>query len=234
MQEDQKKGRALRAFFAGCKRKLCAMRRHWAFSAVALALSMVLLFLLSAWIVSAAVVDKTESRILSAEQAIAAEEPFDCIVILGCAVYDDGSLSAMLYDRVSVGSSLFQTGIADWVLMSGDHVEGGYSEIEPMKETAISMGVKSEFILTDPMGYSTYESMERLVSVYGMKRVLIVTQEFHLPRALYIAEQLGLDAYGVKADQRTYLSQAWSAFREVFARCKDVIFTEKRVGGANG
>ena len=153
---------------------------------------------------------------------------FDYILILGCGVYADGSLTPMLSDRVQVGVSLYKQGVCDKILMSGDHHTDDYNEVDPMKDTAVSMGVAEEAIVTDSYGLSTYDSIARLASEFGAKRVLIVTQEYHLPRALYLAERFGIDSYGVCADLRTYREQFKYDIREIFARCKDVVYAEVR------
>ena len=174
--------------------------------------------------VSAAVCDKTEDRIVTVEQLKALDVDFDCILVLGCRVHSDGSLSHMLEDRVATAVSLYQAGICGKLLMSGDSRSVNYDETGAMKIAAIEAGVPEEAILTDPAGLSTYDSIARLLQVYEGKKVVIVTQEYHLYRALYIAEKLGVEAYGVGADRRTYVGQFKYDVREVFARCKDVFY----------
>ena len=95
-----------------------------------------------------------------------------------------------------------------------------------MKAAAEAAGIPQEAILTDPLGLSTYDSIARLSALYEGKRVLIVTQSYHLYRALYVAERLGLEAYGVSADLRSYVGQIKYDVREVAARCKDVFYAE--------
>lgn len=178
--------------------------------------------------VSAAVRDKTAEQVRTADQVTAFGEKYDCILVLGCRVYADGTPSSMLYDRVSVASSLYLEGLADQVLMSGDSHIKYYDEVGCMKETAISLGVPEDAIATDAYGLSTYDSIARAVETYRGKRVLIVTQEYHLYRALYIAEKLGLDADGACADLRPYTEQFSRNVREVLARCKDVYYGLKQ------
>ena len=150
---------------------------------------------------------------------------FDYIVVLGCRVYEDGRLSHMLEDRVKASVTLYKSGISDCILMSGDHEHDRYNEVDPMKHTAVAQGVPAEDVLVDPLGLSTYDSLARLAAQHRGARVVIVTQEYHLYRALYIAESLGLDAYGVSADLRPYAGQWKRDAREVFARCKDMVLT---------
>ncbi len=149
------------------------------------------------------------------------ERPFDCVLVLGAGLRPDGSPSDMLHDRVAVGVELYQALDGVPLLMSGDHT-GNYNEVAAMKSLAESLGVDSDRIILDPKGYSTYESIIRAKEIYGAKRILIVTQEYHLYRALYLAEALGVEAYGVSADLRPYGGQAKREVRELLARYKDL------------
>lgn len=191
----------------------------------ALILGICLFFGASVLAISAAVRHKTASRITTAEDLRAADEHFDLILVLGCAVRADGTPSHMLQDRVKTGVSLYEVGLADNILMSGDRSEG-YDEVSAMEREAISLGVPAEKILIDPKGYSTYESVVNLLEEHKGKRILIVTQKYHLHRALYIAEKLGIDAYGVSADLRTYTKQLKYDLREILARVKDVFWVQ--------
>ena len=175
--------------------------------------------------ISAAVKHKTAPRITTAEALVNAGEHFDLIIVLGCAVRPDGSLSHMLEDRVKTSVSLYEAGLADRILMSGDRSEG-YDEVSAMEREAERIGVPAEKILIDPTGYSTYESIVNLLKEHKGKRVLIVTQEYHLYRALYIAEKLDIDAFGVSADLRTYRKQLKYDLREILARVKDVLWVQ--------
>lgn len=175
--------------------------------------------------IGAAMCNKTAPRITTAEELTAAGEHFDVILVLGCAVRKDGTPSHMLEDRIKTGVSLYGAGLADTVLMSGDRHEG-YDEVGTMKAEAQKLGVPVEKIAIDPTGFSTYDSIANLLISYKGKRVLIVTQTYHLYRALYIAEKLGIEAYGVGADLRTYRKQLKYDLREVLARVKDVVWVE--------
>lgn len=161
-----------------------------------------------------------KERILTLEEASKFED-VDCIIILGCGIYDDGSLSPMLRDRLLRGLELYNEGAAPKILMSGDHGRKEYDEVNAMKQYAIDNGVLSENIFMDHAGFSTYESIYRAKEIFEADKVIIVTQEYHVYRALYIAEQFGIDAYGVSADLNAYAGQTMRDFREVLARCKD-------------
>ena len=160
--------------------------------------------------------------ILSHEEAAKLSD-VDCILVLGCGVRDDGSPSAMLHDRLKRGVALYHDGAAPKLLMSGDHGRVGYDEVDAMKSYAVGEGVPAENVFMDHAGFSTYESMYRAREVFQAKKVIIVTQQYHLFRAVYIARSLGIDAYGVSSDYRTYVGGTAREVREVLARCKDVL-----------
>ena len=148
-------------------------------------------------------------------------EDVDCILVLGCLVKDDGVPSDMLADRLKRGIELYEQGAAPKILMSGDHGRADYDEVNAMKRVAVDAGVPSSDVFMDHAGFSTYESVYRAKEVFGTDKIIIVTQEYHLYRALFIAESLGVEAYGVNADLRTYRGQTARDVREILARCKD-------------
>ena len=160
------------------------------------------------------------AQILTQEQA-ASLENVDCIVVLGCQVRADGTPSHMLEDRLRRGVALYEMGAAPKLLMSGDHGTAGYDEVDTMKRYAVDAGVPSENVFMDHAGFSTYETMYRAREIFGAQRVLVVTQKYHLYRAVYIAKALGMEAYGVAADYRSYSGQFSRDVREVLARVKD-------------
>lgn len=164
----------------------------------------------------------SKSHIISAEEASKLED-VDCILVLGAGVRADGSPSPMLQDRMDAGISLYQNGAAPKLLVSGDHSQKNYNEVQTMKNIAMEEGIPSEDIFMDHAGLCTYDSMYRARDIFQAKKVLIVTQEYHLYRALYIARNLGLDAYGVSADTRRYAGQTMRDFREILARDKDFV-----------
>ena len=172
--------------------------------------------------IDAYVVHSTSDRILSAEDA-AQLEGIDCILVLGCKVQSDGEPSAMLHDRLRRGMELFQMGAAPKLLMSGDHGTMTYNEVQSMKQFAMDKGVSSSDVFMDHAGFSTYESIYRAQDIFQAQKIIIVTQEYHLYRALYVAKALGLEAYGVSSDYRSYSGQTSRDIREVFARNKDFI-----------
>lgn len=156
----------------------------------------------------------------------ATEMNFDCVLVLGAGVWDD-SPSHMLEERLNKGIEVYNTGCTDRILMSGDHGREDYDEVNVMKNFAIECGATSDEVFMDHAGFSTYESMYRARDVFQVKKVVIVTQRYHLYRAVYNARKLGLDAYGVCADgQYNYdiFVRSYNNSREALARCKDFIW----------
>ena len=162
----------------------------------------------------------TADQIISPEEAAALTD-VDCILVLGCYVHDSGRPSDMLADRLRRGIELYQSGAAPKLLMSGDHGQKDYNEVKAMKLEAMEEGIPSENIFMDHAGFSTYESIFRARDVFAADKIIIVTQEYHLYRALYIANALGVEAYGVAADYHIYVGQANREIREILARNKD-------------
>lgn len=159
-------------------------------------------------------------RIISTEEAVN-QKDVDCIIVLGCLVYSNGTPCDRLADRLTVGIDLYKKGASPKIIMSGDHGRENYNEVQAMKNYAINAGVPSEDVFMDHAGFSTYETVYRAKEVFCAKKVIIVTQKYHLYRSLYIAKKLGLDAYGVSADLHKYNGQADHSAREVLARVKD-------------
>lgn len=163
-----------------------------------------------------------QDRILTEEQAAELEE-IDCVLVLGCGLEADGSPSPMLHDRLQQGVALYQKEAAPKLLVSGDHGREEYDEVNAMKRFAEEQGVPSEDVFMDHAGFSTYESVYRARDIFQVRWMVIVTQEYHLSRALYIAKRLGIEAWGVPADPRTYSGQTARDLREILARDKDFL-----------
>ncbi|MBE6631553.1 MAG: hypothetical protein E7623_02505 [Ruminococcaceae bacterium] len=159
-------------------------------------------------------------KILSAEEA-AELFGIDCIMVLGASVEPDGSPSPMLEDRIIQGINVYRSGVCGTLLMSGDGRSNDYNEVDTMTAYALKSSVPAEELFGDIYGLSTYDSVYRVREIYGAKRIIVVTQSYHLYRALYIADVLGIEAYGVSADLRTYSAQPRQDVREVLARVKD-------------
>lgn len=194
------------------------------------------IFKITAWILIAAfafavicnigMVIYSDKYVVSVENADEITD-IDCIIILGAAVREDGSLSTVLEERVSIGAELYKNGVAQKILVSGDHSKVDYNEVGAMKEYMVEMGISADVIFTDHAGFDTYDTMYRARDVFQAKKVIIVTQEFHISRAVFIARSLGLDAYGVRSDEGHRYFNLITEARECVARTKyvfDAIF----------
>lgn len=160
---------------------------------------------------------------ISTVESFEVSEPFDCILVLGAGV-KEGSPSDVLRDRLDTAIELYKKGVAPKLLMSGDHGRVGYDEVNVMKDYAIEKGVPTEDIFMDHAGFSTYESMYRAREIFGAQRVVVVSQKYHLYRALYIGRSFGMDVCGVSADLRDYKGEFIFEIREVAARFKDFFY----------
>jgi vancomycin permeability regulator SanA len=177
---------------------------------------------MSMLLINLKVKNSVKARILTPDEA--AEMKADCILVLGAGVWENGRPSQMLEDRLLQGIELYQAGASNRLLMSGDHGRVAYDEVNVMKSYAIDRGVPSENVFMDHAGFSTYDSMYRARDIFQAKKVIIVTQRYHLYRALYVAEALGLEAYGVASDPRQYAGQNNRELREIAARIKDFLY----------
>lgn len=206
------------------KKRCCGKKKH---GSKKRAVSLVLLILLFCAevpiLINAYFLDYSGRYILTAEEA--EKQKFDCILVLGAGVRGK-SPTLFLCDRLNCGLALYMGGASNRLLMSGDHGRKDYDEVDVMKNYAKEKGVDANAVFMDHAGFSTYESMYRAKAVFQVKKVVIVTQRYHLYRAIYDARKLGLDAYGVVATESNYpiridlLNNA----RECLARVKDFIF----------
>ncbi|PIE34846.1 hypothetical protein CSA56_06600 [candidate division KSB3 bacterium] len=169
----------------------------------------------------------SESRIY--EQSSQAPKAYTAL-ILGAKAYAGGRLSHMLEDRVLTGLELYRQGKVQKLLLSGDHGRKDYDEVNAMRNYLLEKGVPAQDIFMDHAGFNTYSSMYRARDVFQVHDVIIVTQKFHVTRAVYIARSLGLDAVGMIADRRIYMTacQVKSDIREVLARVKAFVDVIRR------
>lgn len=172
-------------------------------------------------IINGVVKSSTKKQILTIEKI--KDQEFDCILILGAGIWGDQP-SPMLEDRLITAFNAYQETLIP-IIVSGDHGQKQYDEVSVMKTYLINHGLESNIIFMDHAGFSTYESIYRAKAIFEAKNILIITQEYHLYRALYIANQFNLKAYGLKADIRVFQNQAAYDFREYLARNKDFIKT---------
>ncbi|MBR1816028.1 MAG: YdcF family protein [Lachnospiraceae bacterium] len=166
----------------------------------------------------------TKNRILDTDDAKELEK-VDCIIVLGASVKNGDTPSLMLSDRLDRSIEAYKAGVAPKIIMSGDHGSKYYNEVQVMKDYAIARGVPSEDIFMDHAGFSTYDTMYRAKEIFGAKKVVIITQRYHLYRSIYVAERLGMDAYGMAAEDVRYHGQTKRDIREIIAVNKDFIWS---------
>ncbi len=164
-------------------------------------------------------VKATEKSVFTAD-TFKNDEKADCILILGAGVKDDKP-KPMLRDRLLTGIELYKSGAAEKIIMSGDHGRADYDEVNVMRAFALEQGVRAEDIFLDHAGFSTYDSVYRAKNIFGAENIIIVSQKYHLYRALYISEKLDVKAAGVSANLNTYGGQLKRDIREIIARDKD-------------
>ncbi len=173
--------------------------------------------------INAFVILSQQDRVYDIAIDLPRDEKVDCVVVLGAGLKSDGTPNHMLEDRIKVGVDVLRHTGADYILMSGDRSGRYYDEPAAMKKYAESLGVDPERILLDNEGFSTYESITHIKDKFGFDKVVIITQKYHLYRALYIAENSGIQAVGVSADLRLYRKQIIYDLREMLARVKDML-----------
>ena len=181
----------------------------------------IVLVLVIVFIINFFVIFKTKDKILEDLESFDKDD-IDCILVLGAGVRN-GQPTHMLEDRLLTAIECYNKKLAPKIIMSGDHGQVNYDEVNVMKNFATQKGVPSTDIFMDHAGFSSYESIYRAKEIFGAKKIIIITQKYHLYRSLYIANSLGLEAYGVKADLRKYIGQSYRELREVIARDKDCI-----------
>lgn len=164
-----------------------------------------------------------ERRFILSEEDAASMDA-DCVMVLGCGLFDAETPSWLLQNRLDKGLEVFALGAGRKLLMSGDHGRKGYDEVNVMKKYAVERGVPGDDVFMDHAGFTTYESMYRARDVFGVKKMVVVTQRYHLYRALYLAHNLGIEAYGVAAEDVSS-GQRMRDVREVGARCKSFVWS---------
>lgn len=150
-----------------------------------------------------------------------AGEPADAVVVLGASVYADGRPSDILADRLEVAADLYKAGAVRAIICSGDNRSSHYDESDAMKAYCVALGVPSEDVYVDHAGITTYDSLYRARHVFGAERIVVATQAYHLYRAMFAGDCLGMEVWGVATDKGAYDNQARYSMREVVARTKD-------------
>ncbi len=146
----------------------------------------------------------------------------DCIIVLGAQVIGNRKPSPMLQDRLDGAVELYRARVSKRIIVSGDHREDNYNEPRVMYKYLIEQGIPDEAIFMDHFGLDTYDTIYRAIHVFKVQTAVIATQRFHLQRALYIGDKLGLNCTGYATDPRFYASEIYMFFREMGARLKAV------------
>lgn len=167
-------------------------------------------------IVSLHILRATKPSIYTFETVPSAE----AALILGARVYKDGRLSDMLRDRVETALDLYRARKVTKLLVSGDHGQTTYDEVNTIRAYLLAAGVPQQDIFLDHAGFDTYDSVYRAKAIFEASTIIIPTQAFHLPRALYLAQGVRLKAYGVAADRQIYQGATYAATREFASRFK--------------
>jgi SanA protein len=188
------------------------MKKHWSKLAMLLAVPITAFALicgLRIWVNA-----RTAGRIYTNAGEV---PPAPVALVLGAGLWRDGSPTPALYDRVATAVDLYQAGRVKKLLMSGDNRFVNYNEPAAMKKLAIQLGAPAEDIVLDYAGRRTYDSCYRAKEIFGVRQVVVVTQRFHLDRALFLCDALGVESVGVIADRRVYQTLRWWELREVLA-----------------
>ncbi len=191
----------------------------WLIRLAAAAVCMVFLILL---IANLAVCLSTKGRMRTVTDSLD-DKGYDCIIVLGCGVWGD-TPTMLLSDRLDAAIELYKAGVAPKLLMSGDHGRRDYDEVNVMRQYALDSGVPSEDIFMDHAGFSTYETMYRAKDIFGITKAVVVTQEYHLYRALYDASAFDIETVGAVATGHIFAGQTRWEIREALARVKDLIW----------
>lgn len=174
--------------------------------------------LLSVYFINQRIISFGNTKLQSSITEIPVENPPRIAIVFGARVWDDKSLSPVLYDRVVTAVELYRAGRVAKILMSGDNPFENYDEPTAMKETAVRLGVPANDVVLDFAGRRTYDTCYRAREIFEVKKAILVTQEFHQARALYLCNNLGVDSVGIIANRRQYEGENYWNFREFFSR----------------
>ncbi len=166
----------------------------------------------------------SRGRIFASTQAPAFAAP---VLVLGAGVYSDGEPTAVLEGRLRTALDLYRAGKVSWFLVSGDNRTPSYNEPQAMRRWLLKQGVPGELVIADYAGRRTYDSLKRAQVVFGLRRVVVVTSDFHMARAIYLGSSLGLDIQGVTDSTREHSlgTRIWFWTREYGARHKALLDT---------
>jgi vancomycin permeability regulator SanA len=180
-------------------------------------LAIALIGVLSIAAINKYVYSQTGGKIQKSMTEIPSEEPKRVAIVFGARVWNDRTPSNSLYDRVLTGVELYRAGRVKKLLMSGDRQDENYDEPAAMKKLAIELGVAESDIVLDNDGKRTFDTCYRAKEIFEIKKAILVTQDYHQPRALYLCRSLGVESIGITANRRTYEGEKYYHFREFFS-----------------
>lgn len=196
---------------------------------ISVAVSILLLLLLFLIAANRLVIHEAKkSTLYSCGSEAEINEKYDAIVVLGAGLKSDGTPSHMLEDRLRAAIAMYREGVSQTIMLSGDDSGEGYNEVLAMQKYCIAEGIPDDALVLDGAGFSTYETMHNAVRELKYTRVMVVTQKYHLYRAVYIARKMGADADGYSSDYRTYFAPVKRDVREYLARVKDIILVNTK------
>jgi len=186
-------------------------------------LALILCAVLLATAINLYVISSAQKHLFTIQEAQNSDN-VQCILVLGASVRNPTTPSLVLQDRLDQAIVLYQTNCAPILLMSGDHRAEDYNEVGTMEHYAIEQGVPAAQIFLDHKGNSTFESLYRAKEVFGYERIFVVSQKYHLYRAVFIGNALGMETYGVPCDNNhRYEQQQHQNSREFLARIQDFL-----------
>jgi len=189
----------------------------WFLRILLLLLAVALIGVLSIAVINKYVYSNNSDKIKKSITEVPTEEPNRVAIVFGARVFADGRLTNSLYDRVLTGVELYRAGRVKKLLMSGDRQGDNYDEPAAMKKMALELGVAESDIVLDNDGKRTFDSCYRAKEIFEIQKAILVTQDYHQPRALYLCNSLGIDSIGITANRRTYDREDYYHLREFFS-----------------
>ena len=189
----------------------------WFLRILLISLALALIGVLSIAFINKYIASRSAGKIQKSMTEIRAEEPKRVAIVFGARVWTNGVPSHSLYDRVLTAVELYRAGRVKKLLMSGDRQNDDYDEPAAMKKQAVEQGVEESDIILDNDGKRTYDTCYRAKEIFGINKAILVTQDYHQPRALYLCSSLGVDSVGITANRRIYDNERYFNFREFFS-----------------
>lgn len=189
----------------------------WFYRIVAALFIAALIGILSTYLINRSIKSQAVGKFQTTIMEVRTETPPRIAIVFGAKVQENGESSDALYDRIVTAAELYRAGRVKKILISGDVPTESYDEPTAMKATAVKLGVPAENVVLDFAGKRTYDTCHRAGEIFAIQKAIVVTQEFHQARTLYLCNNLGVDSIGITADRRKYSGGNYWAFREFFS-----------------